>query len=508
MIKKTLLIGIVLNCSVFSIAKSQGPNIIMISVDDLNDWVGVYGGHPQALTPNIDKLASQSMVFRNASCPGPVCGPSRSALLSGFLPSTTGIYGNNTNMLNSEIVQKNATLPEYFSKNGYITLSSGKIFHRHVTENGDDFGHWAFDIWNREYGTDGGVQEDKMYSSHRAVINGKKIENPEYVFHQRTNDMFFGPTKGDFETMLDYKTAKWAENQLEGGFEKPFFMSVGISKPHLPFVVPQEFFDLYNLDSIIVPEFFMGDLDDIVDKNGNKMFEPRTTFLWAKHYGLLKEVTRAYLAAVSFADACVGIVLDALAKSEYADNTIVLLWGDHGWHLGEKLRYGKATLWRESTQLPFIVHLPGMTEQQDCYRNVNLVDIYPTLIELCGLPHKELDGNSIVPLLNDPTLEWTPTITTMGKDNHAIIYGKWHYISRRNGAEELYDNENDPMQWVNLANIESDEINQIKNYMRSFLPKTNAERIVLNKPVDSSINPNRRKLDETIKPKRVLSILK
>lgn len=502
--KSSLLMGIALHCSVFSMAQSQGPNIIMISIDDLNDWVGVYGGHPQALTPNIDKLASQSMVFRNASCPGPVCGPSRSALLSGFVPSTTGIYGNNTNMLNSEIVQKNATLPEYFSKNGYITLSSGKIFHRHFTENGDDFGHWAFDIWNRENGTDGGVQEDKMYSSHLAVINGEKIENPEYVFHQRTNDMFFGPTKGGFETMLDYKTAKWAEKQLEGDFEKPFFMSVGISKPHLPFIVPQEFFDLYNLDSIKVPDFLMDDLDDIVDKNGNKMFEPQTTFLWAKHYGLLKEVTRAYLATVSFADACVGIVLDALAESEYADNTIVLLWGDHGWHLGEKLRYGKATLWRESTQLPFIIHLPGMTEQQDCYRNVNLMDIYPTLIDLCDLPRKELDGNSIVPLLNDPTLEWTPTLTTLGKDNHAIIYGKWHYISRRNGAEELYDNENDPMQWENLANVESDEIKRIKNYMRSFLPTTNAESIVLNEPV----NQNRGKLDDTIKPKRVLDILK
>jgi len=508
MIKKNILISAALFGSMSAIAQQQGPNIIMISIDDLNDWVGVYGGHPQAVTPNIDKLAGKSMVFHNASCPSPVSGPSRSALLSGFLPSTTGAYGNNTNMLNSEIVQQNATLPEYFSKNGYITLSSGKIFHKHTTENGDDFGHWAFDIWNRERGTDGGVQEDKMYSSHQAVINGEKIENPQYVFHQRTNDMLFGPTKGGFETMLDYKTAKWAEQQLQEGFEKPFFMSVGISKPHLPFIVPEEFFDLYGLDTLIVPDFRMDDLDDIVHKNGNKMFEPKTTFLWAEHYGLMKEVTRAYLAAVSFADACVGIVLDALADSEYADNTIVMVWGDHGWHLGEKLRYGKATLWAESTQLPFIVYLPGMNSQQDCYRNVNLMDIYPTLIDLCDLPEKELDGNSIVPLLNDPTLEWTPTLTTWLKDNHAIISEKWHYISRRNGVEELYDMENDPMQFENLANSASEEILEIKNYMRSFLPEINANVIVRNEAADPTTNPARGHLDETIKPKRILNDLK
>ena len=142
-------------------AQKQQPNIVMIAVDDLNDWIGVYGGHPQVKTPNMDKLAQKSVVFRNARCPGPVCGPSRSALLSGFMPATTGIYGNANNMLNSEIVQTHATLPEYFSKHGYVTISKGKIFHKHSTENGMDHGHWAFDIWEQEKGKSI-VQEEKL----------------------------------------------------------------------------------------------------------------------------------------------------------------------------------------------------------------------------------------------------------------------------------------------------------------------------------------------------------
>jgi len=504
--KLNFLLAIVVSTTAF--AQKKQPNIIMIAVDDLNDWVGVYGGNPQVKTPNIDKLAQSSVVFRNASCPGPVSGPSRSALLSGFMPATTGVYGNGNNMLYSEIVQTHATMPEYFSKNGYITISSGKIFHKHETENGKDHGHWAFDIWEQEKGN-ATPQADKFYSRGKGIINGKKIDNALYT--GPGVDFAFGPTQERMDETLDYKTAKWFENKLQDKYDKPFFMSVGIAKPHLSFCVPEEFFNMYGLDTIKIQEYIMDDLDDIVDKNGKKVFSPEPDFLWCKHYGVEKEAARAYMAAVSYADACVGIVLDALAKSKYADNTIVILWGDHGWHLGEKLRYRKATLWREATQLPFIFHVPGMTKMQDCNRNVNLIDIYPTLIDLCNLPKKNLDGKSFAPLLKNPTKKWGPAVTTLGQGNNSVMSEKWHYIYiEKGGVEQLYNLENDPMEWTNLANISSSEIDAVKKQLRSYMPLKNADPVVNKKLEKSATGENlpKKNPDLTIKPKRILSELK
>lgn len=458
--------------------ENQKPNIVMIAIDDLNDWAGVFGGHPQAMTPNIDQLAEKSMVFQKASCPGPVCGPSRSALLSGFRPSTTGVYGNSNNMRYAEIVQTHATLPEYFSKHGYLTISKGKIFHKHKSEDATDHGQWAYDIWEQERGNDK-VDAQTLYSRHKGIINGKKIEGA--AMGEKGVDLVWGATEGPKEETKDYQTAKWFEEKLQEDYDKPFFMLVGLSKPHLPFVVPQEFYDRYGLDTLIVPEYRLDDLDDILDSKGKKMFNADADFEWIQAQDLHKEVVQAYLAACSYADECAGVVLDALFNSKYADNTIVMLWGDHGWHLGEKLKYRKASLWKESTQLPFIVHVPGMETRQDCFRNVNLLDMYPTLIELCGIPGKELDGTSFVPLLENPEREWQPTLTTRGKGNHSVMAENWHYINYNGDGEELYNLENDPMEFENLARSTDDEIGSVKAYLKSFLPEVNAEETVDNK---------------------------
>jgi arylsulfatase A-like enzyme len=496
--------------SIVVFAQEKKPNIVMIAIDDLNDWIGVYGGNPQVKTPNIDRLAKSSVVFRNASCPGPVCGPSRSALLSGFMPGTTGVYSNSTNMLNSDIVKTHATLPEYFSKNGYYTLSSGKIFHKHTTANGDDNGQWAYDEWEENAkGASSAPQEDKLYSCYKGIINGKKIDNPQFQ-DGPANDMLFAPTIVTKEKTKDYMTAKWAEKKLQQDFDKPFFMSVGISKPHLPFIVPEEFFDLYGLDTLKLPQYQMNDLDDIVDSNGKMGYKPHTSFLWAKHYGVEKEVMRAYMAAISYADACVGVILDAIEKSNYADNTIIILWGDHGWHLGEKLRYGKATLWKEATQLPFIFHTPNMKIKQECFRNVNLIDIYPTLIDLCQLPTKKLDGKSLVPLFKNPKEKWTPTVTTLNQGNHSIMSEKWHYISTQKGVNELYNLEKDPMEWTNLVNSNTPEINKVIQEMKTYLPKINAVEITRDSGEGDTDkkSKNKKGVDLTIKSKRVLQDLK
>ena len=483
-----------------SAKEKQQPNILLIAVDDLNDWVGAFGGNPQMLTPHMDKLASKAMVFRNASCPGPVCGPSRSALLSGFMPYTTGLYGNSNNMLESKLVQENYTLPEYFSNNGYVTISKGKIFHKHSTSAGVDHGHWAFDIWEQEKGG-GGIQEEKFYSRNKGIIDGKKLENPKY--NKGGGSAFeFGPTKEGKEITKDYLTALWFEKKLQDDYDKPFFMSVGISKPHLPFVVPQEYFDMYSLDTIKVPEYRLDDLEDIVDPNGKKAFSPQEDFLWCEHYNIHKETVRAYMAACTYADECVGVVLDALAKSKYAENTIVVLWGDHGWHLGEKLRFRKATLWRESTQLPLIIQLPGMDKQQDCFRNVNLIDLYPTLIDLCGLPPKELDGKSIKPLLKNPNLKWEPTVTTRGRGSHSVMAEEWHYIKHNNGIEELYDLKNDPMEWNNLIRKQDKKAREALNYLIGYLPENDALEIP-----KSEKDKSMKFLDTTIKNRRRETII-
>lgn len=501
---KNILIALMIAfTSMMALGQKKAPNIIMIAVDDLNDWVGVYGGHPQVKTPNIDKFAKQSMVFRNASCAGPVCGPSRSALLSGFRPSTTGVYGNNHNMLDYPIPQTHATLPEYFSKNGYLTISSGKIFHKHNTPNGVDHGHWAFDVWDDQRGG-GKVIPEKFNSRNQGIVNGVKLENPLYAKGGGA-EFSFGPVEAKKETTSDYKTAKWFEKKLQDNYDKPFFMSMGISKPHLPFTVPEEFFNMYGLDTLKMPEYKMDDLDDILDKNGKKAFEPEADFLWSKHYGVEKEVVRAYLAAISYADACIGVLLDALAKSKYADNTIVMIYGDHGWHLGEKLRYRKATLWRESTQLPFIFHVPGMTKLQDCNRNVNLLDIYPTLIDLCNLPKKQLDGKSFAPLLKNPKLKWTPTVTTSGMGEHSVISEKWHYIQGRNQVFQLYNLEDDPMEWTNLIDKKTPEVKAAIKDLKAYIPVNDAPEVKNRKGDSEKVgqgNP-----DPTLKAKRNLATL-
>ncbi len=498
--------------------KKQGKpyNILMIAVDDLNDWVGAYGGHPQAKTPNIDRLAQNSMVFRNASCAGPVCGPSRSALLSGFRPGTTEAYGNDNNMLESKIVQTHATLPEYFSKHGYTTISCGKIFHKHETSNGADAGHWAYDVWHDELNRGGQIPES-VYSRNQGIIAGKKIENPKHKVGGGS-EFSWGVTEKGKEFTQDYRTAKWFEKQLQEQHDKPFFMLAGLSKPHLSWFVPEEYYDMHPLESIQVPEYRMDDLDDIVGGKRKNAFEPEADFLWVKEYGLHPRAVQAYLAACSYADDCIGVMLGALRSSPYAENTIVVFWGDHGWHLGEKLRFRKATLWKESTQMPFIVHLPGMAERKDCYRNVNLLDLYPTLNELCGLPVKKLDGKSFKPLLDNPELPWTPTVTTAGKGNHSVMAEKWHYIHREDGPEELYDLEKDPMEWKNLAGEKPSEFEQVKAHLRTFLPANEVDSLPNSKETkpmrglvdtpESKESTSKKGIDTTIKPRRKLAELK
>jgi arylsulfatase A-like enzyme len=511
---KKLLIALIPLLAMPAFAEKSKPNILMIAIDDLNDWTGVFGGAPQAksATPRMDKFAQEgAVVFQRANCAGPVCCPSRSALLSGFMPNRTGVYGNSQDMLDADLVKSHFTLPEYFSKHGYQTLSTGKIFHGGQAS-------WAFDEWYPKQGGSGSqVDPEHLTSRKKNLIDGKPA--PFSLPKGKGNDsgdgegvdLAWGPTKGPKEQSKDWKAAEWAIEQLSKPSKKTFFLSLGISKPHLPWFVPQEYFDRFPLESIKIPEFHLDDLGDIVDSKGKAKFKPTDDFNWVNQdTNLFKRAVQAYLASASHADDCVGIVLDALAKSKYADNTIVIIWGDHGWHLGEKLRFRKATLWAESTRVPLLIRMPGMKSQQDSPRLVNLMDLYPTLIDLCGLPPKpEIDGRSIAPLLRDPKKPWPyPSITVLGEGNASVHDERWYFIRYEEGTEELYDMDKDPLQLTNLATSKDPEIISHKARLAASFPASFAGMSNKGKQDDSEKDDKSETPDETIKPQRAAAQLK
>jgi arylsulfatase A-like enzyme len=453
-----------------SMAAEPRPNVLFVAIDDLNDWVGCFGGNPQVKTPNLDRFfASGAVVMYDAHAPATVCCPSRSALLTGAHCYRTGVYGNKNNLKNAPKAKDLVTLPEYFSQHGYHSLSMGKIFHHHAIpgKNMGDAGQWAFDEWHQTLGGMGPVSDKRP-------VNGlPNLPNEKMSYHYTAFD--WGPTVENDETkMLDYKTARWASEQLNTrDFDKPFFMAVGISKPHLTWYVPQKYFDMYPLDEVVLPKTLAGDLDDIVDASGRPIHRPHASWLRAEKYGRHKEAVQAYLATITFVDDCIGVLVDGLAKSKYADNTIVMIWGDHGWHLGEKQKYGKTQLWQESCRVPLMVKVPGVTlANRRCMGVVNLIDMYPTLVELCGLPaNPKNDGRSFAQLLHNHDMQWNrPTLTTANRGNHRIYDGRYSFSIYR-GAEELYDNQQDPMQWTNLAH--NAEYADVTARLKTYLPRTN-----------------------------------
>jgi arylsulfatase A-like enzyme len=274
--------------------------------------------------------------------------------------------------------------------------------------------------------------------------------------------------------MGDGKVANWAAEQLGSNLKKPFFLSIGFRKPHAPWHVPRKYFEMYTPDSITLPQTREDDLEDVpeIAVELASDFKRQQEIIDA---GELGNTLQGYLASVSFVDPMIGRFLDALYSSPYAEDTIVVLWSDHGFHLGEKECWSKGTLWEESTRVPFIVSVPGLTEPgARCSRPVSLLDIYPTLIDLCGLTARdELEGTSIRPLLQDPDTPWErPAITTLRQDAHSVRSERWRYIRYQDGSEELYDHENDEHEWTNLAS--DPQYAPVKDELARWLPEVSA----------------------------------
>lgn len=437
-------------------AAETKPNILFIAIDDQNDWIGCLNGHPQIQTPNIDALAKRGSVFLNAHCQSPLCNPSRTSLMTGRRPSTTGVYGLAPWFRDVEDLQNIVSLPQHLRQHGYKALTTGKIYHGGYGRRKKDD---EFDVIGPPPGV--GVRPPqklvKTPAPHPLVDWG--------VFPHRDED------KGDWQV------ASWAVDQLRDPPKEPFFLSVGFFLPHVPCYATQKWFDLYPESSLKLPPFLENDRADTPRFSWYlhwKLPEPRHKFLVEDRQW--KNLVRSYLACTSFVDSQVGRVLTALDQSGVADDTIVVLWSDHGWHLGEKQITGKNTLWDRSTRVPLIFAGPGVTSGGRCGQPAELLDIYPTLTELCGLPEQPgLEGHSLVPQLRDSSAkrEW-PAITTHNHDNHGIRTTRWRYIHYADGSEELYDMQADPNEWVNLVTEQSREnantTAQVLRELRKWIP--------------------------------------
>ncbi len=438
---------------------ASAPNVLLIAIDDLNDWVGCMGGHPDARTPNIDRLASRGTLFTNAHCQAPICGPSRASLFSGLLPSTSGIYGqiaDNKLRQASDIMRTVTLLPDYLEQHGYRTMACGKLFH-----NGDAAGVF------QDYGGHAsfGPKPDKRFKYDPAWF-------PEKIGGTQTD---WGAFPESDEQMPDFKIARYGVDRLAEDHDAPFLLAVGFMRPHVPWYCPQKWFDMHPIETIDLPPYRADDLDDVpeISRRVNELPAMPTT-RWAIEAGEWRNIVQSYLACTTFVDAQVGKVLDALQESRYADNTVVILWSDHGYHLGEKNRFAKQALWDRANRVPLIIATASSNEAATCDRPVGLIDLYPTILDLCGLPANAMnEGHSLVPLLHDPHRDWQhPTVTTYGRNNHAVQSGRYRFYRYEDGSMELYDHRTDPNEWNNIASQRSSA--DVIARLGAALPKRNA----------------------------------
>jgi arylsulfatase A-like enzyme len=446
------------------------PNVLFIAIDDLNDWVGCFGGHPQAITPNMDRLAKRGVRFTNAHCAAPLCGPSRNAIFTGRQPFQTGMYNNSDKGWHKK--HPNVILmPKAFGQGGYTTYGTGKLLHSS-----------SKGVFENEYytGQRWSPFESKKVNYTKAELPSKGSDNPRHVvrlgqrdyvlpFNRMPSDRSPDDPKGESfdwaaldvpdNAMGDGKITDWAIEQLK--VQQPFLMAVGYYRPHIPLYAPKKYFDMYKGVNIKLPPVREDDLNDLSPTARKWALEAATAGSHAttiKH-GQWHAAVKAYLACVTFVDAQVGRLVATLDTSPHAKNTWVVIWSDHGWHLGEKQHWGKWTGWQRSTRVPLMILPPRgdvtgrFATDAVCDNPVSLIDLYPTLLDLCGLPEgRQLAGQSLRPLLEKPTAKSKRlVITTFDKGNHALSGIRWRYIRYKDGSEELYNRKNDPHEWTNIA---------------------------------------------------------
>lgn len=433
-------------------APAAPPNILFIAIDDLNDWVGCLGGHPQVRTPHIDRLAKRGVLFANAHVQATYCGPSRLSLLSGRLPTNTGAYDFTPTYDQQPALQGLPSLPAWFQQHGYLTIGGGKIYHQ-------------------------GIQQGKAGGFARDLGHGGAGPSPKERLNWPVRIWDFGPFPERDEEVDSYKMTQSAVAELTRAQPQPLFLAVGYRRPHVPLHVPPHWFAMYPEDQVVLPKVLAGDLDGVPSfarelALTDKQIAP--THAEVVEQGKWRKLVQAYLACISFTDHCVGLLLDALERGPHKDNTIIVLWSDHGWHLGEKHHWAKRTLWEETTRVPLIIAGPGI-KPGTCARPVMLLDLFPTLCDLAGVPARaKLDGASLRPLLANPRAPWSGmALTTLDPGSHSVRGEHWRYIRYADGGQELYDHRSDPDERRNLAGDSKFAAVVIAEHA-AHLPKTEA----------------------------------
>ncbi len=514
-----------------SMLAAERPNVVFIICDDLNDYVEGYGGHPQSQTPQISQLASSGVTFLQAHCNAPICGPSRASLFTGIYPHHSGCYGF-TKWDTYPVLQNSRTIQEHFSANGYRTLGTGKLMHHRVVERGwqqygnpADYGPFAFaggekvahpDVPApfRQIGPVDGSFGPFVSLHGRTTTDGLPVHWQSGGWGNRAKPLRVDSAT-DRDQTPDELNGDWAVqrlNELAAHNDQPFFLGVGLIRPHTPLIVPQRFFDMFPLDEIELPDIRPNDIDDTHVRsirgipNAEEPNSPRTedmgrrlfhqlTASYPSREEALRRFIQAYLASVASVDEQIGRILNAIDESSLRENTIVIMTSDHGWGMGEKDYLYKNSLWQESTQIPLIIRAPGVTRPgTTCLTPVSLIDLFPTLVDLCDLTQDTqknpqghpLDGHSLKPLLENPQQgEWEgprAALTALykwrikynpAKESYALRYPDWRYIRYENGREELYNTSKDPLEWENLAAQTSytQLLNQFRRDLLARLPK-------------------------------------
>lgn len=499
--------------SFFSVAQPQKPNVVFIIVDDLNDYEGAFGGHPQVRTPNIDKLAKSGITFTNAHSNCPVCAPSRNSLFTGVYPFESKDFGW-TALKDQPVLKNNKTLMELFAENGYHVMGSGKLLHHHRK---DMWHEWGVNINNYGPIAYNGIEpvgHPSVPEPFRSIgpIDGSfaplsdvpvfpdsisKGNKTGWLYTRGKNDFLEYTDEDNRDLMPDEMHAQWAAKRIREmdaeNSDKPFFMGIGFVRPHTPLYAPKKYFDMFPLDKIELSPIKPGDADDTHYKNiypaeekGLRYYRTLKESYGGNAETGLKHFLQAYLACIAFVDEQIGKVVDAVNNSKFRDNTIIVLIADHGWQIGEKDYLFKNSPWEEITRIPFIMKTPGFKTGEKTEHPVSLIDIFPTLTELCALKgdnrKNELGGKpggfSLKPFLENPASEkWegpNGALLMLGvglnktdapKQTYSYRTKEWKYILYMDGSEELYHNSVDLYEWENLADNEKfvtkkEELNQ------------------------------------------------
>ena len=467
------------------------PNVLFVIVDDLNDWVGFLGGHAQIRTPHMDRLAKRGIVFSNAHCAAPLCCPSRAAIFSGRQPFHTGIYTNGPDIRTHypDLI----LIPQHFANHGYQTLGTGKLLHQRSPRLFDDYfivqQRWSpFPSKESVAYTDADLLQKPFNPKHIVKLGNREFTLPRNGLPSDRNPTGRAAESFDWggfavpdEQMGDTQITTWAIDQLQR-VSGPFFMAVGYYRPHIPLWAPESYFRPYPKSTAALPANLPTDLDDLSPIARWWANTPVTAGAHetVTNHDQWQSAVAAYLACVSFIDAQIGRLITALEKSSHASTTLVVLMSDHGWHLGEKQHWGKWTGWERSTRVPLLI-VPSLQDRgrfavgQKCHQTVGLIDVYPTLIDLCGLaPLADLDGESLVPSMVFPCRLTLPEITTFDEGNYSVRDVRWRFIRYNSGDEELYDHKTDPHEWHNLTDS---TFSRVQRHLRSILPTNAAPRL-------------------------------